>query len=170
MNKLIFVTLLSLASATQFLVRPMDPNNLMDAQHKDGDTMAEDWGQEYGPKQFQWSKSDPKHGLDDFDKNIARDATSAFDKKHAFPAAAPAGAPAYAPVDMTGVQSMDRTKLAEHGHTDGDTMAEDWGQEYGPKQFQWRKDEPKHSLDGFDKNLIRDGASPAGAPGAAPGR
>merc|ERR1719217_597288 len=139
----------------------MDPNNLMDAQHKDGDTMAEDWGQEYGPKQFQWRKDDPTHQLDDFDKNIARDATSAFDKKHAFPDA---------PVDMTGVQSMDTSKLGEHGHKDGDTMAEDWGQEYGPKQFQWRKDEPKHSLDAFDKNLLKDGASPAGAPAGAPGR
>merc|ERR1719393_351601 len=90
---LFIVNLLSLASASQFLVRPMDPGNLMDAQHKDGDTMAEDWGQEYGPKQFQWRKNDPKHGLDDFDKNIARDATSEFDKKHAFPPSAPAGAP-----------------------------------------------------------------------------
>eukprot|EP00746_Dinoflagellata_sp_MGD_P153298 gnl/MRDRNA2_/MRDRNA2_84175_c0_seq2.p1 gnl/MRDRNA2_/MRDRNA2_84175_c0~~gnl/MRDRNA2_/MRDRNA2_84175_c0_seq2.p1 ORF type:complete len:170 (+),score=43.93 gnl/MRDRNA2_/MRDRNA2_84175_c0_seq2:83-592(+) len=165
------VNLLSVASASQFMVRPMDPGNLMDAQHKDGDTMAEDWGQEYGPKQFQWSKAKPEHGLDDFDKNIARDANSPLDKKHAFPAA-PAGAPgpAYAPVDMTGVQSMDVAKLGEHGHKNGDTMGEDWGQEYGPKQFQWRKEEPKHGLDKFDKNLIKDGASPAGAPAGAPGR
>merc|ERR1719164_269065 len=103
----------------------MDPKTLGENTHKNGDTMAEDWGQEYGPKQFQWRKDNPKHGLDDFDKNIARDATSAFDKKHAFPAA-PAGAPAYAPVDMTGVQSMDTSKLGDHHHVSGDTMAEDW--------------------------------------------
>eukprot|EP00746_Dinoflagellata_sp_MGD_P161949 gnl/MRDRNA2_/MRDRNA2_89304_c0_seq1.p1 gnl/MRDRNA2_/MRDRNA2_89304_c0~~gnl/MRDRNA2_/MRDRNA2_89304_c0_seq1.p1 ORF type:complete len:171 (+),score=43.43 gnl/MRDRNA2_/MRDRNA2_89304_c0_seq1:73-585(+) len=169
--KCFLATLVSVVSAGRLLVRPMDPKNLMDAQHKDGETMGEDWGQEYGPKQFQWRKDNPEHGLDDFDKNIARDATSAFDKKHAFPAA-PAGAPgpAYAPVDMTGVQSMDTSKLGDQHHVDGETMGEDWGQEYGPKQFQWRKGEPTHKLDQFDKNLIKDGASPAGAPGAAPAR
>merc|ERR1719379_1423589 len=164
-----FVTLLSVASATNLLVRPMDPASLGDAAHKNGDTMGEDWGQEYGPKQFQWRKDKSSHGLDNFDKNLARDATSEFDKKHAFPAA-PAGAPAAAPVDMTGVQAMDTKRLGEHHHVSGDTMAEDWGQEYGPKQFQWRKEDPTHKLDAFDKNLIKDGASPAGAPGAAPGR
>merc|ERR1719281_649760 len=127
--------------------------------------MVEDWGQEYGPKQFQWRKGEPSHTLDNFDKNLARDATSEFDKKHAFPAA-PAGAPAAAPVDMTGVQSMDTSKLGEHMHKSGDTMGEDWGQEYGPKQFQWRKEEPTHRLDAFDRNYINH-AGPAGAPGAA---
>merc|ERR1719162_2851312 len=114
MNRFI-VTLFSVVSASTFRVRPMDPKSLGDATHKNGDTMAEDWGQEYGPKQFQWRKEDPTHGLDNFDKTLARDATSEFDKKHAFPAG-PAGAPAGAPVDMTGVQSMDNTKLGEHGH------------------------------------------------------
>merc|ERR1719453_1857439 len=109
------------------MVRPMDPETLGSANHKNGDTMAEDWGQEYGPKQFQWNKDNPEHGLDNFDKNLARDATSAFDKKHPFPAA-PAGAPAAAPVDMTGVQAMDTARLGEHMHKTGDTMAEDWGQ------------------------------------------
>merc|ERR1719235_2584773 len=160
------------------MVRPMDAKALGPHGHKDGDTMAEDWGQEYGPKQFQWRKEDATHGLDAFDKNIARDANSPFDKKHPFPAA-PAGAPgsygAAAPVDMTGVQSMETKKLGEHMHADGDTMAEDWGQEYGPKQFQWRKDQPGHGLDHFDANLARDATSPfdkkhpiAAAPSAAP--
>merc|ERR1719160_232631 len=162
MNRFI-VTLLSVASASRLLVRPMDPVSLGDAQHKSGDTQAEDWGQEYGPKQFQWSKDKASHGLDNFDKNLARDATSEFDKKHAFPAA-PAGTPAAAPVDMTGVQGMETKRLGEHMHVDGNTMAQDWGQEYGPKQFQWRKEDPKHSLDHFDRNLVKDGASPAGAP------
>merc|ERR1719159_1599726 len=117
-----FVTILSVASAIS--VRPMDPASLGDAAHKNGDTMGEDWGQEYGPKQFQWNKDKASHGLDNFDKNLARDATSEFDKKHAFPAA-PAGAPAAAPVDMTGVQAMETARLGEHMHKSGDTMAED---------------------------------------------
>merc|ERR1719214_229872 len=144
----------------------MDPKTLGNQAHQTGDTMAEDWGQEYGEKQFQWRKEEPSHRLDGFDKNLARDATSAFDKKHRLPGG-PASAPGAAPADAAGAP-MDSKSLGEHVHKTGDTMAEDWGQEYGPKQFQWRKAEPIHGMDKFDKNLVADGASPAGAPAAAP--
>eukprot|EP00746_Dinoflagellata_sp_MGD_P165101 gnl/MRDRNA2_/MRDRNA2_94180_c0_seq1.p1 gnl/MRDRNA2_/MRDRNA2_94180_c0~~gnl/MRDRNA2_/MRDRNA2_94180_c0_seq1.p1 ORF type:complete len:167 (-),score=48.27 gnl/MRDRNA2_/MRDRNA2_94180_c0_seq1:62-562(-) len=163
MMRVIFVVLSVSAS---FLEKTqMDPKSLGNQAHKTGDTMAEDWGQEYGPEQFQWSKARQSHKLDAFDKNLARDATSAFDKKHPLPGA-PAGAPGAAPAAGAAGAPMDAGSLGAHGHMDGDTMAEDWGQEYGPKQFQWRKTEPKHGMDKFDKNIVRDGASPAGAPGA----
>merc|ERR1719335_1363535 len=58
----------------------MDPSMLKDSMHVNGDTQASDWGQEYGPKQFQWNKDAIKPGLDDFDRNIVRDASSPFDK------------------------------------------------------------------------------------------
>merc|ERR1719335_2175921 len=85
--------LLSAAAALVVDKTKMDPKTLSDAQHASGDTMAEDWGQEYGPKQFQWRKDEPSHGLDNFDKNLARDATSPMDKKWG-PPGSPAGAPA----------------------------------------------------------------------------
>merc|ERR1719321_1975338 len=110
----------------------MDPKSLGDQQHKEGDTMADDWGQEYGPKQYQWRKSNPESGMDDFDKNLARDANSPLDKKHPLPGA-PAGAPGAAPAVAAAPHpaNMDAGTLGEHVHKSEDTMAEDWGQEYG---------------------------------------
>merc|ERR1719161_1724885 len=147
------VILLSAASATQFMVRPMDPKSLGDATHKTGDTMGEDWGQEYGPKQFQWRKEEPTHEMDAFDKNLARDANSPLDKKHPLPGS-PGAAPAAA---VLAGAPMDPTMLDPHGtmHKNGDTQAADWGQEYGPKQFQWNKDKIKEGLDDFDRNIVR---------------
>merc|ERR1719321_1318588 len=121
--------LLAVASAAHLR---MDPKSLGEHAHTGGETMGEDWGQEYGPKQFQWRKDEAKHGMDNFDKNLARDANSPLDKKHplpATPAGAPGAAPA-APVAGAAGAPMDAQSLGEHGHESGDTMAEDWGQEY----------------------------------------
>merc|ERR1719321_840886 len=162
MNPVILVTLFSTTSAFRSF---MDPKTLGEAQHASGDTMAEDWGQEYGPKQFQWRKEEPSHAMDNFDRDVARDSSSPFDKKNPLPGA-PAGAPGAAPAGPSGPAGapMDPKLLGDAAHKSGDTMGEDWGQEYGPKQFQWRKDKPSHGLDAFDKNLVKDGASPAAAP------
>merc|ERR1719321_2623900 len=118
----------------------------------------------------------PRSGLYDFDKNLARDANSPHDKKNPLPGA-PAGAPGAAPVVAAPPSApMDPSMLEPHGtmHKNGDTQASDWGQEYGPKQFQWNKDAIKPGLDEFDRNMVRDANSafdkkhPApGAPAAA---
>merc|ERR1719238_985805 len=116
-------------SAASFLRQPplRNPANI----HKTGETQAEDWGQEYGEKQYAWNKDAAKPGMDAHDSNLARDASNPFDKKHPLPNAAPAGAPGAVPAAPSG--PMDPKTLKDHGtmHANGDTMAEDWGQEYG---------------------------------------
>merc|ERR1719191_2479704 len=141
--------------------------------------MAEDWGQEYGEKQFAWNKDALKPGLDHHDANLVRDATSPFDKKHPVkisgaPAGAP-GAPAAPDAAVAPSAPMDIKALGEHGHVNGETQAEDWGQEFGPKQYQWNKDAAEPGMDNFDKNLARDANSPfdkkhplPGGPAGAP--
>merc|ERR1719240_2532787 len=146
------MVLLSVVSATLLHQAKMDPKSLGKQYHKDGDTMGEDWGQEYGPKQFQWRKEKASHGLDAFDKNLARDANSPMDKKHPLPGA-PAGAPGAAAPAAPHPANMDPKTLGDAAHKEGDTMGEDWGQEYGPKQFQWRKAKAAHGMDDFDKDL-----------------
>eukprot|EP00746_Dinoflagellata_sp_MGD_P161007 gnl/MRDRNA2_/MRDRNA2_88014_c0_seq1.p2 gnl/MRDRNA2_/MRDRNA2_88014_c0~~gnl/MRDRNA2_/MRDRNA2_88014_c0_seq1.p2 ORF type:complete len:180 (-),score=57.90 gnl/MRDRNA2_/MRDRNA2_88014_c0_seq1:198-737(-) len=169
-----FIVLALACPAAALLRQP--PLRNPDTVHKDGATQAEDWGQEYGEKQYAWNKDAAKPGMDNFDKNLARDANSPLDKKHPLPAS-PAGAPGAAPVAAAPSAPMDPTMLEPHGtmHVNGDTQASDWGQEYGPKQFQWNKDEIKPGLDDFDRNIVRDANSPLdkknpapGAPAAAP--
>jgi len=144
--------------------------------HKDGATQAEDWGQEYGEKQYAWNKDAAKPGLDQFDKNLARDANNPHDKKNPLPGA-PAGAPGAAPeVAAAPSAPMDPSSLEPHGtmHVNGDTQASDWGQEYGEKQYAWNKEKQEAKMDKFDRNMVRDANSPfdkkhpaPGAPGAA---
>merc|ERR1719214_555350 len=162
-----FLILTTLAASYRLRQPLRNPANI----HKDGESQAEDWGQEYGPKQYAWNKDAAKPGLDDFDKNLARDANSPHDKKNPLPGA-PAGAPA-APAGSP----MDPSMLEPHGtmHVNGETQSSDWGQEFGPKQFQWNKDAVKPGMDKFDRNIVRDANSPfdkkhpaPGAPGAAP--
>merc|ERR1719364_308355 len=167
------IALVLVCNVAAFLRQPplRDPASL----HKDGETQAEDWGQEYGEKQYAWNKDAAKPGLDDFDKNLARDANNPHDKKHPLPGS-PAGAPGAAPaVAAPPSAPMDPSMLKDSMHKNGDTQASDWGQEYGPKQFQWNKDAIKPGLDEFDRNMVRDANSafdkkrPApGAPAAGP--
>jgi len=111
-------------NAAALLRQPLrNPANV----HKDGETQAEDWGQEYGSKQYAWNKDAAKPGMDQFDKNLARDASSPHDKKHPLPGA-PAGSPGAAPeVAAAPSAPMDPSMLEPHGtmHTNGDTQASD---------------------------------------------
>merc|ERR550514_452190 len=117
------VTLFALVfSAAAFLRQPplRNPANV----HKSGETQAEDWGQEYGDKQYAWNKDAAKPGMDDFDKNLARDANNPHDKKHPLPGS-PAGAPGAAPVVAVPAGApMDPSMLKPHGtmHVNGDTQ------------------------------------------------
>merc|ERR1719201_3250570 len=93
MLRVVIVSALVLNVAS-FLRQPLrNPANI----HKDGESQAEDWGQEYGPKQYAWNKDAAKPGMDDFDKNLARDANNPHDEKHPLPGS-PAGSPGAAPV------------------------------------------------------------------------
>merc|ERR1719161_410432 len=117
--------------------------------------------------------------MNNFDKNLVRDANSPLDKKHPLPGA-PAGAPGAAPeVAAAASAPMDPSMLKEHKamHVNGDTQARDWGQEYGPSQYHWNKDAQESKMDKFDRNIVRDANSPfdkkhpaPGAPSAAPAR
>merc|ERR1719181_1867722 len=125
-----FIVLALACPAAALLRQPplRNPANV----HKDGESQAEDWGQEYGEKQYAWNKDAAKPGMDAFDKNLARDANNPHDKKHPLPGS-PAGAPGAAPVVAVPAGApMDATALDAHGtmHKNGDTQASDWGQEY----------------------------------------
>merc|ERR1719240_395637 len=146
--------------AAAMLRQPLrHPNN----EHKNGETQSADWGQEYGKA---WNKDVMKPGMDNFDKNLARDATSKFDEKHPLPGA-PAGSPAATPkVAAATAGPMKVTGLDAHEamHKDGETQASDWGAEYGMKEGHFNQDPIKPGMDKFDTSIVRHGASPAAAP------